>query len=177
VKSSLRLKTALLAAASLAAASAATVNAAEMSAAPPVSIEHAASVGDEAQVAAPTALARKLGIAAFAGAAFAGLARLIGFGRIKSAAAAAGRVASDAAAAGFSATAAAARSVGRALASPLRFTAVMAGLGFFALAGIGLYDIEWAGGLATGAAIVAIGFWGAGRIRRTLTPAPLTKPR
>lgn len=172
MKTSSRLKTALLAAVSLTAASAAVAHAA----APPfepAAIEHAVQAADyDADRAGPAVIAKKVGIAAVAAAAFAGLARLIGFRRIKAAAGATAAVAGKAISAGLAATASAAKTVAKAVASPFRFALVMTGLALFALAGVGFYDFEWEGGLVVGALFAALVVLGAGRLRKTLTPAP-----
>ena len=149
---SLRLKTALLAAASLTAASIAVAQASDAAPIEPVAIEHAVHVADhEADRAGPDVTAKKLGIAALGAAAIAGFARLIGWRRVKAAAAATTRFAGEAASAGVAATAAAARAVGRAVGSPIRFALFFASLGLFALTGVGLYDVEWMGGIVVGA--------------------------
>ncbi len=65
----------------------------------------------------------------------------------------------------------AARAVGRTVSSPLRFLAVLFGLALFALTGIGLYDVEWIGGLLSGAALAGAGLYGFLKTRRIFQPA------
>lgn len=166
MKTSPRLKTALLAAASLTVAVAAVTPAGAV-AAPPAAIEHVVVAVDNGhEKSAPAITARTAGFAALGAAALAGLARLIGLRRLKAAAAAGAAVATKAAAAGFAITASAAGAVGRAVASPLRAAALLTGLGALALAGVGLYDVEWVGGLAVGALLAAMIAAGAGKFRR-----------
>ncbi len=146
------LKAALLAAASLAAVSA---SAAPMPAADPAPMEHAVVIAahDEAESrAADTAVRGWLAGGAVA-AALAGLIRLFGWSRI---AAALGKVGNAVAAA----PAAAVRYAGEAIKSPLRALLIIGGLSLFALTGVGLYDVEWLAGLATGATLVLAGLVG-----------------
>ncbi len=63
------------------------------------------------------------------------------------------------------ASAAAAKTAVRAVRSPLRYLAWTAGLILFALTGVGLYDIEWIGGLVAGAALSGIAAFSAMRAR------------
>lgn len=152
MRSSLRLKTALLAAASLTAASVAVAHAADAAPVEPVAIEHAVQSADHDQDrASPTVIAQKVGLAAALTAGLAGLARLIGFRRLKKVAAATAVAAGKAASAGVAATATAAKAVAKAVASPFRYVLLLASLAAAALAGVGLYDVEWAGGLVFGA--------------------------
>lgn len=65
----------------------------------------------------------------------------------------------------------AARIVGRTVLSPLKFLAVLFGLALFALTGIGLFDIEWIGGLLSGAALAGAGVYGFLKTRRIFEPA------
>jgi len=73
------------------------------------------------------------------------------------------------------ASAAAARTAGRTLRSPLRYLAWVAGLTLFALTGVGLYDVEWIGGLVAGAALAGVAAFGTIRARSlfSLRPAPV----
>ena len=73
------------------------------------------------------------------------------------------------------ASATAAKSVARAVRSPLRALAWMAGLVLFALTGVGLYDIEWIGGLVAGAALAGVAAFSAAKARGAfrLKPAPV----
>lgn len=158
------LKFALLAATSLAATAPAVAHAT------PAAIEVAAPVGhaaDEVQVATPSKTVRNIGIAAFAAA----LVSLIGGRQIRNLLKRAAPVAASAARAVATAPMVAAKAVGRAAASPVRFAVIFGSLGFFALAGVGLYDIEWAGGLVGGALMATLLFGGAGRARRAFAKA------
>lgn len=150
------LKSVMLAAASFAALGAATPASAG---APmePVSSEHAptADQGDAEARAADKAVNRWL-LGGAAAAALAGLVRLFGWTRISTALRKAGEVA-------VAAPAAAARYVGEAVKSPVRSLMIVGGLSIFALTGVGLYDIEWAAGLLTGAALTLAGVVGARR--------------
>lgn len=178
MKPSSRLKTAFLAAASFTAVSAAVVSAAEAPPMAPVAIGHAVTAVDMGKERAATVITVKnAGLAALGAAALAGLARFIGFARIKSAVAASAAAAGKAASASLAATASAAAAVGRAVASPFRFAALLAGLAIVALTGVGLYDIEWAGGLVFGAVLAATLIFAAGKLRKTLVSARLGRSR
>jgi hypothetical protein len=61
----------------------------------------------------------------------------------------------------------------RVVASPLRFGALIAGLALFALTGVGLYDIEWIGGLIAGAAIAGVSAYGLMKARMSLKKQPI----
>ncbi len=164
MKTSSHLKTALLAAASLTAASVAVAHAAGAPPAAPVAIEHAVQAADHDQDrASPAIIAQKAGLTAALAAGLAGLARLIGFRRLKRAAVATAAVAGKAAAAGAVATATAAKAVAKAVASPFRYIPLLVSLAAAALAGIGLYDVEWAGGLVFGALLATLIMLGARR--------------
>jgi len=111
-----------------------------------------------------SAVPSKAWYAAGAAAILALLIRLIGVRRVREAIAAAGpatikvaRQTAKATAHGVAATASAAR---QAVKGPFRRVFIFAGLSFVGLAGFGLYDIEWlggmnAGGLLAGASLVA----------------------
>lgn len=162
-----RMKTAFLAAASLTAASMAIAPAIAATPMEPVAIEHVIVAPDhEAERAGPAINARGIGIAAAALAALAGLVRLVGLRRLKSAAIAAATASGKVVAAGADATVAVVKTAARAVSSPLRFLLLMAGLGLFALTGLGLYDIEWAGGLIVGAAMTGLALLGAARTKK-----------
>jgi hypothetical protein len=113
-----------------------------------------AHAGDEG--AGGAAIVAKLGLAAAATAALAALVRAVGAGRILGWLRAAAPAAKKAADAALQVPVAAVRAVGRAAASPLRFVLLMGGLGLFAFAGLHLFNVEWAGGLVAGGAIVAL---------------------
>lgn len=129
-------------------------------------IAHASDHAD--QKASP--MAKRLGLIAAAGGVLAVLVRLFGAKKVmravKTSAAQAAKVATSAA----TATASVA---GRALRSPLRYLAVMAGLILFALTGVGLYDIEWIGGLVAGAGLAGMAAFGVLKARLALRPAPI----
>ncbi|MCB2112527.1 MAG: hypothetical protein KDD85_03160 [Parvularculaceae bacterium] len=173
----MRIKTALLAAVSLTAASiaAAPANAAALAepAAPvePAAIELVlAPTHHDEERAGPVIGAKRLGFAAAALAAFAGLARIIGFKRLKTAAISGARIAGKTAAAGARASMTAVKAAARAASSPLRFFLALAGLGVFALAGVGFYDVEWLGGLFVGALMAILVAHGAARTKKALAP-------
>lgn len=173
MKTSPRLKSVLFAAASLAAVTVAGGNvAADAAPAAPFAIEQAYQVADhdEAQ-AGPSLTAKKIGIAAAAAAALAGLARLIGFRRIKAAAVQTAKAAAQVATFSLAATKVAAHAVLRAAASPFRFAMLIAGLAFVAFTGIGFYDVEWAAGLVFGALFAGTALLGFSKVRRALAPA------
>ncbi|HPE31105.1 MAG TPA: hypothetical protein PLV61_07915 [Parvularculaceae bacterium] len=162
-------RTALLAASALAAAGAVTAAHAETAPYEAARVEVVAPVHHAADepVAKADAI-KKVGIAAAATAALAALFHLIGAKRIGRWFRAAAPVAAKAASAVAAAPIAAAKAVGRAAASPVRFALLMAGLGVFALTGFSLFDVEWAGGLLAGGAIVALAWTASARTRRAL---------
>ncbi len=127
-------------------------------------IAHAADHAD----AEKTMSAKKWALLAAMAGALAGLVQLIGARRVADAitegAVRAARVTAGAASG-------AARAVGRTLSSPLRFLALLFGLALFALTGIGLFDVEWIGGLLSGAALTGAGLYGMWKTRRALVPA------
>ncbi len=166
------LKGAFLAASALAVMGGASAHAAAAAPAPVEIVAPLDHAGDEAKAPAAAQIAQKAGLAALAAAALAGLFHLIGARRLKAFAAAAGPVAAKTAAAVAKAPAAAARAVGRAAASPFRFLLLMGGLGVFALTGISVFDLEWTAGLALGAAMTALAFFGIGGARRALALRP-----
>lgn len=172
MKTSACLKTALLAAASLTAATAATAYAADRAPTEPVAIEHAIIAVDhgEADKVAPASAVRGWALGAAAAAALAAIARLIGFRKIAAAAKAAGPAA-------VAAGGAAVKAVGRAIASPIRFVLLMAGLGVFALTGVGLYDVEWAGGLVAGVLVATTFVLGMRKLRKSLVPSRIRLSR
>lgn len=71
------------------------------------------------------------------------------------------------------ASAAAAKTAARAVRSPLRYLALVGGLILFAMTGIGLYDIEWIGGLVAGAALSGVAVFGAMKGRKALQMKPI----
>ncbi|WP_300577904.1 hypothetical protein [Phenylobacterium sp.] len=118
--------------------------------------------------------ARKWALIAIAAGALAGLVRLVGPRKLAKAVA-------DTTVEGARITAKAAssavRATGRALSSPLRFLALVFGLGLFALTGAGLYDVEWILGLLSGAALAGAAFYGALKTRRVLSPIKAARRR
>ncbi len=70
------------------------------------------------------------------------------------------------------ASAAAAKTAVRAVRSPLRFLAWTAGLVLFALTGVGLYDVEWIGGLIAGAGLAGLAAFGSMRARSAFARRP-----
>jgi hypothetical protein len=150
-------KTALFAATSLAAVSA---HAAPPPAMDPPPMEHAAIAAvDDAETRAPEIAVKHWLAGGAVAVALAGLIRLFGWSRI---AAALGKASQ----AVVAAPAVAARYAGEAIKSPLRSLLVVGGLSLFALTGVGLYDVEWLAGLATGAVLVLAGVVGLRRIGR-----------
>ncbi|MDZ7628580.1 MAG: hypothetical protein U5J99_09305 [Parvularculaceae bacterium] len=156
------LKTAVLAAASFAAIGAAAPLTAGAAPYEPAPIEHAAAAdhGDAEARAADVAVKRWLAGGAVA-AALAGLIQIFGWSRISASLKRAGSAA-------MAAPAAAARYVGNAVKSPFRFALLAGGLSLFALTGVGLYDVEWIGGMAVGATIALVGAFGAAKISKML---------
>jgi len=71
------------------------------------------------------------------------------------------------------ASATAAKTVARAVRSPLRALAWIAGLILFALTGVGLYDVEWIGGLVAGAALAGIAAFSTTKVRNALQLRPV----
>jgi len=71
------------------------------------------------------------------------------------------------------ASGAAAKTVGRALRSPLRALAWIAGVVLFALTGVGLYDVEWIGGMIAGAALAGAAAWSVARARGLMQLRPI----
>lgn len=167
-------KAALMAAASLLAASAAlapaSAGAMDPAAHPAiVSVEAPAPVahaGDQAVEGQPIG-AKKWALLAVAAGALAGLIKLIGARRVAEAVAEGAMKTARVAA---SAASGAVKVVGRTFASPLRYLAVLFGLALFALTGIGLFDIEWIGGLLSGAALMGAGLYGVLKTRKALIP-------
>jgi hypothetical protein len=157
-------KFALLAATALAASGAGAA-----AAVAPARTEILAPVEHAADEAAPLPAAAKLGIAAVLAAAF---VNLVGLRRLHRLFVKAGPAAAKAAGAVAKAPVAAARAVVKAAASPFRFALLFGGLGLFALAGVGLYDVEWAAGLLAGLALAALGFRGASGVRRVFARTP-----
>jgi len=128
------------------------------------SIAHAADHADEQ--AAPGA-AKKWALLAAAAGVLAALVKLIGARRVAEVVSEGAVRTARAAATG---AVVAVRAVGRAAASPLRTPAIIFGLGLFALAGVGLYDVEWIGGLVAGAALTGVLAWSLWKMRLALRP-------
>lgn len=116
--------------------------------------------------------AKKWAWLAAAAGVLAGLVKLVGARKI---ARVAGKAASGAAKISVEAAAGAGRVIGRAVASPLRFAGLMTGLALFSLTGLWLFDIEWMGGLITGAAMAGVAVYGAVKSRAFLQRAKVLK--
>lgn len=161
-------KIALMAASSLLAASAALApaGAADFDAAAYPATVEAPSVAHAADHADQQSKAPRWALIAIAAGALAGLVKLIGARRLL-------RAAGKGAAVTAKAAGKAVRAAARPFASPLRFAALMAGLSLFALTGVGLYDVEWVGGLIAGAALTGFSAFGAWKVRKALAPAPV----
>ncbi len=167
-------KAAIMAAASVIAASAAlsTAGAYEMDpAAHPATVAveaplaHAADHADKAENAKPGA--KKWALLAAAASSLAGIIKLVGPRRVVKIVSEGATKTARAAATGASV---AVKAVGRAVASPFRFIALLGGLALFALTGAGLYDVEWIIGLLTGAALAGMGLFGLWKTKRALAP-------
>ena len=111
--------------------------------------------------------AKKWTLLAVAAAALAGIVKLVGARRVAEIVTEGAVRTARVAATGASVSA---KAVGRAVSSPLRFLAVLFGLGLFALTGIGLFDVEWIAGLISGAALSGAGLYGLWKTRRALKP-------
>jgi hypothetical protein len=160
----------MLAGAALTAVFATTAHAADRALPEPVRIEHAVAAGEHAPEEPASAPAKGWAIFAGAAAAVAALLRLIGLKRVAEAVGPIARKAADA-------TAKAGRAVGRAISSPFRAAIWAAGLGLFALTGVGLYDIEWIAGVVFGALATGLALFGLRKVRRSLAPAISTVRR
>ncbi len=139
---------------------------APMSAIDPDAADH----GDDQK----TMTAAKWTLLATAAAALAGIVKLIGARKL---ARAAGKAVSGAAKVSAEAAAGAGRVIGRAVASPLRFAALMTGLALFSLTGLWLFDIEWMGGLIVGAAMAGVAVYGTTKTRSFLQRARVLKSK
>ncbi|WP_411820933.1 hypothetical protein ABFZ85_07230 [Hyphococcus formosus] len=168
-------KSALLGAASMIAATAAIMpaHADDYGPVPPsaVIIDEApastVSATEPETVAAKPVGAKKWALIVAAAGALAGLVKLMGARKVADAIAV-GTVATARVAA--KAATNTARAVGKTVSSPLRFLAILFGLALFALTGIGIFDVEWIGGLLSGAALTAAGVFGVLKTRRIFQP-------
>ncbi len=174
MKSVRKTRNAMLAAASALAASAAMHGAAagdfDAAAFPAVieaPMQHQAAPDAASEEKAPVSVKKWALIAAAAGS-LAALVKLIGARRV---AQAVSQGAVHAARATAKTATGAARAVGKAARSPLRLLVVLFGLSVFALTGVGLYDIEWIGGLVSGAALAGVSLHGYLKARAMFTPA------
>ncbi len=129
-------------------------------------VAHAADHVDQAAQDQKTS-PKKWALLAAAAASLAGLVRLIGARRVGEIVTESAVRTARAAATGASV---AVKAVGRAVASPFRFLAVLFGLALFALTGAGLYDVEWIAGLLSGAALAGAGLFGLWKTKRALRP-------
>ncbi|WP_375204186.1 hypothetical protein [Hyphococcus sp.] len=127
-------------------------------------IAHAADHGDQEKTPLSP---KKWALLAVAASALAGIIKLIGARKVADAVA---QGAVKTARVAASTASGAARAVGRTVSSPLRFLAALLGLALFALAGIGLYDVEWIGGLVSGAALTGATLFGMWKTRLALKP-------
>ncbi|MEM9495019.1 MAG: hypothetical protein AAGA09_03370 [Pseudomonadota bacterium] len=135
-----------------------------------------AATTDEAASAAKTSTAAKrFALLAVAAGALAGIVKLLGARKIaKTVGDSAVRVGKAAS----SAAGGAAEAVGAVVKSPLRRLGLLLGLAVFALTGIGIYELEWLGGLAAGFAIAVVGATGLGRLKRLqLKPVRIRKTK
>ena len=173
MKHSRKLKAALMAAASISAAGA--VHAAH--AAPshhytPAAIEQAYVAPDhgDADKAPAPAQVKRLGLWAAAAGVLGALVHLIGLKNIARAARAAGPAVARAAVATAKAPVAAVRYIAKSASAPVRFGLAMASLALVAFTGIGLFDVEWVGGMVIGGVLTAMAWYGAARVRGALSP-------
>jgi hypothetical protein len=156
----------LAAVAALAPAHAADFDAAAFPAVVEASITPAVTLAgdhDDSQAMSP---ARRIAWIAAAATVLAGLIKLIGAKKIV-------RAARQTATKAAEVTGDVVKAAARAVASPLRFGALIAGLALFALTGVGLYDIEWIGGLIAGAAIAGVSAYGLMKARMALKKQPV----
>ena len=168
----------------LAAASAVAVATAPAAAAvidtAPTQIVAAAATDAPATADEPAALVtpKRMILGASAMAVLAALIKLTGFRAIQDTISAAAPVVAQAAKTAAKAPAAAARAVGKTLKSPMRTAFMALGLAMFALTGVGLYDIEWLGGMAVGVALTWLGWSTSTKVRSAMAPARApSKPR
>jgi hypothetical protein len=153
-----RFKTALFAAASLTAVGGMAGHAALAEPHPASAIvlsTHQVAADEERAPLPPTA--KTVGLAALAAAAFGFALQFLGAERVARLAKAA-----------VAAPAAAARAIGSAIGEPVRFVLAITLLAALGFAGLGLFNLEWAGGLAVGAGFVALIWAGATRFRAAL---------
>ena len=158
-------KAALLGATAFAAMAAAPVHAADdqtlAAAAGHAAIE---IVHEEPAVQAP-AFVKKVGIAALATAALAGLYRILGAKRVAKIGRAAGSAISGAAGAVAGATARAAAAVGGGMGRRMRVAIGFVGVALIALTGIDIFNVEWIFGLLAGAVAIAVAGFGGRQAR------------
>jgi len=131
------------------------------------------ALADETQASKPS----KWLIGGAMGLILAALVKLIGSNRVANMAAAAGPALRKSADALAAAPRAAAKAVGSAVASPLRFVFLVGGLAMIGFTGVGIYDLEWAGGLAVGAGLTALTWLGSSKLKNVfrLKRATVTK--
>lgn len=166
-----KVKIAMLAATSLitAAGALAPVHAGQLdTAAFPVTVEapvvsHAAEQAQHHDLE-QSALGKRAALIAVALGAIGWLVKLLGPRKVL-------RVVERTAEATVKASGAAAKSLVRVARSPLRALAWIAGIVLFALTGVGLYDIEWIGGLVAGAALVGTAAFGSLKVKSAFQPA------
>ncbi len=119
------------------------------------------ALADETQASKPS----KWLIGGAMGLILAALVKLIGANRVANMAAAAGPALRKSADVLAAAPRAAAKAVGSAVASPLRFVFLVGGLAMIGFTGVGIYNLEWAGGLAVGAGLTALTWLGSSKLK------------
>ncbi|MEL7490288.1 MAG: hypothetical protein AAGJ73_06180 [Pseudomonadota bacterium] len=172
------LKTGLLAAASLTAATSAAHAAdiargdgpAALAATEIVHVEKAPAAAVVSADSDQSNIPHKWLIAAFATGALAGLVRLFGVKKLADKIAAAAPAITASAKEAVKAPLKVAKSLGGAIATPFKFALFFSGASALAFVGLGLFQVEWAGGLVIGAAMVAAAWLGAEKIRRAAKP-------
>lgn len=102
-------------------------------------------------------------------AALAALVKLIGANGALNMVARAGPVVAKAVEVVVKAPLKAAKAMGEAFMSPVKFMLLLGGLALFAFTGVGLFDLQWAGGLATGMGLTALAWYGAVKTRRAFS--------
>jgi hypothetical protein len=161
------LKTALLATVALgtsafhAAPQAAPLSATEIVAPSPV----AAAVLSVDEAVDP--MVKRVGWIAAGAAVLAAIGGFVGWTRIQRALVSVGPALVKVAGTAAAAPVAAAKAVAKAVSKPIRLVTIGASLALFSLLGLGLYDVEWLGGLLAGIAMVILA-WASNEKARTL---------
>ena len=160
------LKTTLMAAASLGVAATASAHASDpmqTDRAPVELVQMQTHAAIDADTTAVSPVAKKVGLLAAAAAISALLVRIIGWRAISGAITRTGAGIKSAAETVARVPVAAAKAVARATSGPVRYAMLMASMGLTAFVGVGIYDVEWLGGLVIGAALVGLSWYGARR--------------